>query len=84
MTAQIPEKFFYKGELFDLVGIEGGNLVFPQDFGMEPEALHTACWRGLFSIKLMMKVFFFTHFTSETRMKFTPSLMALYQKSQRE
>ena len=49
MTAQISETFFYKGEEYELVGMDGGDLISPLDFGMEPVALHTACWRGFYS-----------------------------------
>ena len=46
MTAQIPDQFKYEGEAFDLVGISGGSLYEPQDFGITPKMASTACWRG--------------------------------------
>ena len=49
MTAQISDTFMFKGEEYALVGISGGDLTSPYDFGMTPEALHTACWRGFYS-----------------------------------
>jgi hypothetical protein len=49
MTAQISDSFIYKGEEYSLIGIEGEGLAKPQDFGMKPVAIHTACWRGYHS-----------------------------------
>ena len=49
MTAQIMDRFVFRGEEYRLVGGEGGPLVSPQDFGMEPGFIHTACWRGFYS-----------------------------------
>jgi hypothetical protein len=49
MTAQIMDRFLFKGKEYRLVGGEGGPLISPQDFGMEPGFLHTACWRGFYS-----------------------------------
>jgi hypothetical protein len=49
MTAQISDTFIYNGEEYRLIGIEGEGLATPQDFGMKPVAIHTACWRGYHS-----------------------------------
>ena len=49
MTGQIQDTFLYNGEKYELVAFKGGELITPQMYGMEPEALHTACWRGFFS-----------------------------------
>jgi len=49
MTAQIMDRFLFRGEEYRLVGGEGGPLISPQDFGMEPGFIHTACWRGFYS-----------------------------------
>jgi hypothetical protein len=46
MTGQMPDKFLYKGEFYDLIGIKGEGLYTPEDFGMEPHSTCTACWRG--------------------------------------
>jgi len=46
MTAQIPDKFSYEGKAYDLVGMDGGPLYAPQDFGITPQMASTACWRG--------------------------------------
>ena len=46
MTGQIPDHFRYKGESFDLVGIDGEPLYTPKDFGISPQMASTACWRG--------------------------------------
>ena len=49
MTAQIPDTFLFKGDGYDLIGISGGDLASPEQFGMEPEMLHTACQRGFYA-----------------------------------
>ena len=36
MTGQIPDTFTYKGEKYYLVGIDGGELAKPENFGMKP------------------------------------------------
>lgn len=46
MTAQIPDKFVFKGEAFDLIGMEGTIPFNPLDYGMQPIPISTACWRG--------------------------------------
>ena len=46
MTAQIPDTAIYDGSEWDIIGLRGSGLPVPQDFGMEPQAPHTACWRG--------------------------------------
>ena len=49
MTAQISDKFIFKGEHYSLVGINGGDLASPELFGMEPEMIHTGCYRGFYA-----------------------------------
>jgi hypothetical protein len=49
MTSQIPDTFLYKGEEYELVALDGEGLVTPQDYGMQPQMLHTACYRGFYS-----------------------------------
>jgi hypothetical protein len=44
MTAQISDTFIFRGEAYSLIGIEGGELISPEHFGMRPEMLHTACY----------------------------------------
>ncbi|MGY5860271.1 MAG: hypothetical protein RTU63_12955 [Candidatus Thorarchaeota archaeon] len=46
MTAQIPDRFLYEGEAYDLVGLDGGPLYEPQEFGITPQMASTACYRG--------------------------------------
>ena len=46
MTAQIPDQFRYEGEAYDLVGLDGGTLYEPLDFGITTKMASTACWRG--------------------------------------
>jgi len=49
MTAQISDTFIFKGEQYSLIGMEGGDLISPEHFGMHPEMLHTACYRGFYA-----------------------------------
>ncbi|HUL30393.1 MAG TPA: hypothetical protein VLZ03_08045 [Thermodesulfobacteriota bacterium] len=49
MTGQIHDRFFFKGDEYSLIGMKGGNLASPEQFGMEPVMLHTACYRGFFA-----------------------------------
>jgi hypothetical protein len=49
MTSQIPDTFLYKGEKYELVGLSGEGLIIPQDYGMQPQMLETACYRGFYS-----------------------------------
>ena len=49
MTSQIPDTFIYDGEEYELVALDGEGLITPQDYGMNPEMLHTACYRGFYS-----------------------------------
>jgi len=49
MTAQISDTFLFKGEEYSLIGMTEGDLASPEQFGMEPEMLHTACYRGFYA-----------------------------------
>jgi len=49
MTAQIPDTFLFQGDQYDLIGISGGELASPEQFGMEPEMLDTSCYRGFYA-----------------------------------
>lgn len=46
MTAQISDTFLFKGDQYSLIGMSGGDLISPEQFGMEPKMIHTACYRG--------------------------------------
>ena len=48
MTGQIADTFLYKGDQYALIGMKGNDLVSPEQFGMETEMLHTACYRGFY------------------------------------
>jgi hypothetical protein len=48
MTAQIPDTLIFKGDEYSLIGIKGGDLAAPEQFGMEPDMIHTACYRGFY------------------------------------
>jgi hypothetical protein len=49
MTAQIPDTFLFKDEAYSLIGMTEGNLASPEQFGMQPQMIHTACRRGFFA-----------------------------------
>lgn len=50
MTAQISDTFLFKGDEYSLIAINGGDLASPEQFGMEPEMLHTGCYRGFYAM----------------------------------
>ena len=49
MTAQISDKFLFKGEKYSLIGMTGGSLADPRNYGMEPEMISTACFSGYYA-----------------------------------
>jgi hypothetical protein len=49
MTAQISDTFIFKSEKYSLIGMTDGDLFTPEELGMEPRMLHTACYRGYFA-----------------------------------
>lgn len=49
MTAQISDRFRFKGDAYSLIGLNGGDLASPEQFGMEAEMIHTACYRGFYA-----------------------------------
>lgn len=49
MTSQITDKFTYQDEEYRLIGFEGNHLFSPEDYGMTPVMMHTACYRGFYS-----------------------------------
>ena len=48
MTAQIHDTVRFNKELYYLVGVAGGSLVTPEQFGMQSEMHDTSCWRGFY------------------------------------
>ena len=46
MTAQIPDIVTYRGQQYSVAGVVGTGLFKPEDHGLVPHALSTACWRG--------------------------------------
>ncbi len=48
MTAQISDTFLYRNEEYSLIGMTPGELATPGQFGMEPEMMHTGCYRGYY------------------------------------
>lgn len=49
MTAQIEDTFLFRGEEYSLIGMTDGSLVDPLEYNMEPEMIHTACYRGFYA-----------------------------------
>jgi hypothetical protein len=49
MTAQISDKFMFRNENYELIGMRGGNLFSPEQVEMQPKMIHTACYRGFYA-----------------------------------
>lgn len=49
MTAQFTDRFIFKGDEYSLIGIKGQHLASPEQFGMQPVMIHTACYRGFYA-----------------------------------
>lgn len=47
---QIHDKLLFEGLEYDLVSQDGEGLFEPLAFGMFPQMIHTACWRGYYCI----------------------------------
>ena len=64
MTAQITDTFIYKGDAYQLIGINGRGLINPMQFGMIPAMISTACYRGFYATyELTDKNFFIRELT---------------------
>jgi hypothetical protein len=48
-TAQIPDRFIFKGNEYSLIGKTEGDLATPEQFGMSAVMIHTACYRGYYA-----------------------------------
>lgn len=46
MTAQIGDKFYYKGNRYEFVSLENEIKFHPRDLGLTPMGCCTCCWRG--------------------------------------
>ena len=49
MTAQISDTVLYQGKEYSIIGLSGGDLICPEQFGMEPKMMSTACYRGYYA-----------------------------------
>ena len=49
MTEQIRDSYVYDNECYELVQHIGTNVFSPQDYGMMPEMIHTACQKGYYA-----------------------------------
>jgi hypothetical protein len=45
ITAQISDSLPLNNELYNIAGVNG-DLFIPEDYGMRPVSMCTACWRG--------------------------------------
>ena len=50
MTAQISDIFLFKGEQYMLIRTAGDRLISPDDYGMHPVMISTACYRGFHAV----------------------------------
>lgn len=46
MTDQIPDEVRFEGTWFEVTAVDGTDLFDPAAHDLDPQALHTACWRG--------------------------------------
>lgn len=68
MTGQIHDKVLFEGTEYDLVGQDGEGLFEPSAFGMFPQMIHTACWRGYYCAYAVERFdLLLTHLTIRTR-----------------
>lgn len=84
MTSQISDTFIIKKQKYELIGIDGGVLVNPEQFGMVPTMIHTACYRGYFATyELKNSALFLKKLTlSEESGKYVPIDNVLPQKEE--
>jgi hypothetical protein len=67
MTGQIHDKVIYAGTEYDLVSVDGEGLFEPSVYGMLPQMLHTACWRGFYcAYEIELSELFLTSLTIRT------------------
>jgi hypothetical protein len=48
LTAQIPDKLAAGEKTYDILAAQGTGLFDPAAYGMKPEMIHTACYRGYY------------------------------------
>lgn len=48
MTAQIPDEYIVSRKPYSLIAMSNDIEFNPRDFGIEPVAMHSGCWRGYF------------------------------------
>ena len=53
MTAQIADRILYIGDIYSIIKVTDGELASPVQFGMEAERMHTACYRGFYSMYVL-------------------------------
>ena len=53
MTAQIPDRLILKTTEYDVIGARGEGLFSPEEVGLHPFPMHTACYRGYYATYLV-------------------------------
>lgn len=46
MTAQVPDKYEYEGKEYSIIAMSDDIEFSPEQYGLEPQYICTACWRG--------------------------------------
>ena len=59
MTAQIGDIYKYKKKEFTVVALSSVMLFDPKNYGMEPHASSTACWRGYWCEQLLKDLYLY-------------------------
>jgi hypothetical protein len=78
MTGQIHDKVNYAGVEYDLVSLHGTGLFEPPAYGMLPQMIHTACWRGYYcTYSLDQAQLFLTSLTIRTQDRHYPLIGGL-------
>lgn len=50
MTAQASDQITYKGDCYAIAGVKGEGLFDPEEFGIKPQGVCTACYRGFLCV----------------------------------
>lgn len=75
MTAQIPDNFRFNRKSYDLVAMTNSIDFDPEDHGLKPVPMHTACWRGFFcDFKITKKGLFLDRLNISTELMEFPDL----------
>jgi len=68
MTAPITDTCIFSGDRYAIIAADNGRLMSPDQFGMKPRMLHTACYRGFYAtFKLSGKSLILTRLALNTK-----------------